>query len=47
MTRLGLTSSRLDCFALLDVNDDPASLTVDSSFGLGRGMLDGLSEKAG
>jgi hypothetical protein len=40
------TSSLFDCFALLAVNDEPASLVVDSSFGRGIGMFDGLSEKA-
>ena len=38
------TSSRFDCFALLALNEVEASLGALSSFG--RGMLDGLSEKA-
>lgn len=38
-----ITSSRFDCFARLALSNEPASLWAVSSFGLGIGMLDGLS----
>ena len=44
--RIGHTSSRFDIFALLALNEDVAlSLCAVSNFGLGIGMLDGLSEE--
>jgi len=44
LSLLFLTSSLLDCFALLALNEVPASLTADSSFGRGIGMFEGLSD---
>lgn len=40
--RMRYTSSLFDCFVLLALYEDPASLGRLSNFG--RGMLEGLSE---